>query len=214
MDKIYINNKPIILSDKVIKSSEYKLYTYGAISIPEILHKLKFSRLKGVVLFHPDIDELWYDFRNYFEVITAAGGMVTDENGHYLFIKRNNFWDLPKGKQEDGETPEQTAVREVEEECGISQIEVNSFIKKTFHIYMEDYKEKLKCTYWYAMTYKGSRLPVPQSEEGITDARFIARQDINSMYSKMYKNIEELVINYLNTKDEDSTDQRTKKSAG
>ena len=199
LDKIYINNKPIIFSDKIIKPSEYKLYIYKSISIPEILHKLKYSKLKGVVLVHSELNELWHDFKNNFDCITAAGGLVMNSNNDYLFIKRNNYWDLPKGRQEIGETLEQTAVREVEEECGISHLELDSFIKKTYHIYLENQKEKLKCTYWYAMTYKGDKTPIPQSEEGITEAKFIAKNGLRNMYSKMYKNVEELVINYLNT---------------
>ena len=53
-------------------------------------------------------------------LIEAAGGLVINRKGEYLFIYRNDKWDLPKGKLEKGERKRQGAVREVEEECGIT----------------------------------------------------------------------------------------------
>ncbi|MFF0144407.1 ADP-ribose pyrophosphatase YjhB (NUDIX family) [Amycolatopsis sulphurea] len=57
---------------------------------------------------------------------TSAGGLVLDhEREHAVLIGRLDrhgrlLWSLPKGHIEDGETVEQTAVREVKEETGIS----------------------------------------------------------------------------------------------
>ncbi len=58
---------------------------------------------------------------------TSAGGLVVDLAGHparAAIIARVNRagrleWCLPKGHLEAGETPEQAAVREIEEETGI-----------------------------------------------------------------------------------------------
>ena len=46
-------------------------------------------------------------------------GAVVIEDGEVLLIDGGRFWSFPKGHIEDGETPEQTAVREVYEETGI-----------------------------------------------------------------------------------------------
>jgi 8-oxo-dGTP pyrophosphatase MutT (NUDIX family) len=57
---------------------------------------------------------------------TSAGGLVMDDGRlHAVLIGRLDrhgrlLWSLPKGHIEDGETVEQTAVREVKEETGIS----------------------------------------------------------------------------------------------
>ncbi|WP_026360527.1 NUDIX hydrolase [Amycolatopsis nigrescens] len=57
---------------------------------------------------------------------TSAGGLVVDaERANAVLIGRLDrqgklLWSLPKGHIEDGETTEQTAVREVKEETGIS----------------------------------------------------------------------------------------------
>lgn len=57
-------------------------------------------------------------------VIKAAGGLIIQDN-KALLIKRinvsayNNMWAIPGGKPENGETEEQNAIRELEEEIGI-----------------------------------------------------------------------------------------------
>ena len=54
----------------------------------------------------------------------SAGGLVFDDKGRVAIIARHSRsghleWCLPKGHIEKGETPQQTAVREVHEETGI-----------------------------------------------------------------------------------------------
>lgn len=54
----------------------------------------------------------------------SAGGLVFDDRGRVVIIARHSRsghleWCLPKGHIEKGETPQQTAVREVHEETGI-----------------------------------------------------------------------------------------------
>ena len=54
----------------------------------------------------------------------SAGGLVFDDHGRVAIIARHSRsghleWGLPKGHIEKGETPQQTAVREVHEETGI-----------------------------------------------------------------------------------------------
>jgi len=54
-------------------------------------------------------------------VILAAGGLVRDADGNVVVVHRPKYddWTLPKGKLDGGETFEQAAVREVEEETGL-----------------------------------------------------------------------------------------------
>ncbi len=198
MIKVFVNNKPIIFSDVVIKASAYRHYIYKDISVSELIHKLKHTRLKGVVLLGDDCQSMTEDFFSCFDQVSAAGGVVLNNRGEYLFIQRYKHWDLPKGKQEGGESIEQTALREVSEECGITSLTSTGFIQPTYHIYTEDGKEKLKTTYWYAMTYDGNEQPQPQIEEGITMVKFLGKEHIKAMCDKMYKNIEELITNHLN----------------
>lgn len=50
-------------------------------------------------------------------VISIA--VVTEPSGRVLFVRRGDFYELPGGKVEDGETPLEAVVRELEEETGI-----------------------------------------------------------------------------------------------
>src|ERR1700752_721997 len=74
-------------------------------------------------------------FCNEFLVIEAAGGLIKNKEGQYLFIYRHNKWDLPKGKLDKREKPDAAAIRECQEECGIQQIELKDFLTNTYHIY-------------------------------------------------------------------------------
>ncbi|MBM3669558.1 MAG: NUDIX hydrolase [Actinobacteria bacterium] len=56
---------------------------------------------------------------------TSAGGLVLDERRRGALIGRHDrrgrmVWSLPKGHIEEGETPEAAAIREIQEETGIS----------------------------------------------------------------------------------------------
>ncbi len=52
---------------------------------------------------------------------TSCGGIVFDGARRVLLLRRSDegIWCLPKGTMEPGETPERTAIREVEEETGL-----------------------------------------------------------------------------------------------
>ncbi len=54
-------------------------------------------------------------------MIRAAGGVVRDADGNVVVVHRPKYddWTFPKGKLDDGESFEQAAVREVEEETGL-----------------------------------------------------------------------------------------------
>jgi 8-oxo-dGTP diphosphatase len=54
--------------------------------------------------------------------VQAAGGVVIDGDGRVVLVHRPKYddWSLPKGKLAPGESFEEAAVREVEEETGLS----------------------------------------------------------------------------------------------
>lgn len=108
--------------------------------------------------------------------INAAGGVLyrfKDSLAEILLIKRNGFWDLPKGKVEIGESIEDAAIREVEEETGVKKISIRSYLCETYHEYVQKGVSYGKTTYWYLMDSNGfDEDTKPQIEEGITDTEW------------------------------------------
>ena len=53
--------------------------------------------------------------------VEAAGGVVLDDEGRVVLVHRTRYddWSLPKGKLDPGESFEEAALREVEEETGM-----------------------------------------------------------------------------------------------
>lgn len=134
------------------------------------------------------------------EKIIAAGGIVENEDAKILFQFRRGKWDLPKGKWDEGETIEECAVREVEEETGLKNINRKNLIGKTIHYYKENGKEIEKETYWYAMSIKGHQELIPQLEEGITALDWVGENEMQPYLSNTFDNIVDIVKKYYSTK--------------
>ena len=128
--------------------------------------------------------------------IIAGGGIVRNDENKILFQFRRGKWDLPKGKLEQGEKIEDCAVREVEEETGLHDIQLGELVGVTNHFYKEKGKEMEKETHWFAMKVSGSQELVPQLEEDITELRWVAQNELKNYLQNSFKNIEEIVKKY------------------
>lgn len=145
------------------------------------------------VLVSDDTKSVFNAIKSKLRVIEAAGGLVKNENGKYLFIYRHSRWDLPKGKLELKEKKKDAAVREVEEECGLKIKKLKEKLTKTYHVYEIKGKPVLKISHWYAMEAKGNQKLTPQIEEGITDVKWFAKQDFSVIRANTFANILEVV---------------------
>ena len=139
------------------------------------------------------ITDNWESFCADYTLIEAAGGLVYNLDNQLLMIFRNGKWDLPKGKLEVGENIKECAIREVEEECGISGLSISKPLQDTYHTYAINEQKILKRTYWFEMktNFKGGLLP--QTEEGITKVVWVDKQDIAEKLENSYGNIIELL---------------------
>lgn len=132
--------------------------------------------------------------------VRAAGGIITDDEGNMLLIRRNNRWDLPKGKVEDGETLLQAALREVQEETGITPLPTTHYPLpiKTYHIFNLYGGWHLKQTSWFALHATGSHLQgAPQQEEGITEVAWVAPDEWYSRLQHSYGTLKTLSSRWI-----------------
>ena len=188
MYKVFINDKPIILTSSYQNEETFSVQLFKHTVVDEVIHRLKNENIEGIVLHCDNLEQDWDNFKNNFKVVVAGGGLVINENQDILFIYRNHKWDLPKGRIEKGESIDTTAIREVEEECGIKDIQIRQKLITTWHIYFQN-QYCLKETHWFLMdsNYKGELKP--QVEEGITEVKFIPNTDMNSVIDNSYSNI-------------------------
>lgn len=158
-----------------------------------IYGKFRQSRIRDLIIVCADVESTWKEFTTHFTGIEAAGGRVRNSDNEVLFIFRRGKWDLPKGKIEDGEEVEEAAIREVEEECGITGLSIIRELPSTYHIYMQDDEEILKRTYWFEMRSDDKRKLVPQEEEGITQVRWMNKREVEQALSNTYDSIVEVM---------------------
>ncbi|MBL7966849.1 MAG: NUDIX domain-containing protein [Prolixibacteraceae bacterium] len=203
MYKVFFNDSTILISSEIKKSfknnipDDFNFEGYGIVN--QIICEIESGR--GNIIYnlcHPKTDRLWKYFRKRFVEIPAAGGLVQNKDGKLLFIKRLGVWDLPKGKIEKGESDQSAAVREVEEECGLSGVRILSQLDSTFHIYHSPYLPDsdnlvLKETKWFLMEYTGSEEPVPQMEENIEEVCWFDRSELPIVLANTYHSLRDLL---------------------
>lgn len=140
-------------------------------------------------------------FFSLFALINAAGGLVSNSENKLLCILRWGKWDLPKGKAEKGEKMEETAIREVEEECGISNPTNEGLNSITYHIYEHPVKPGkwiLKQTHWFNMMYEGNQLLVPQVKEDIVEAKWFSKSELGVVIENTWSSLKPLISDWAN----------------
>ncbi|MCD6556054.1 MAG: NUDIX domain-containing protein [Bacteroidales bacterium] len=142
--------------------------------------------IKEISFEHPDLNKLFNDIKLYFNYIEAAGGLVKNKNNELLVIQRFDIPDLPKGKIEKNEKPEDAAIREVEEECGITGLKITGKAEPSYHIYTIKNKKVLKKTHWFYMNYAGDETLKPQTEEDITKVEWCDKSTAKKYKQKTY----------------------------
>jgi 8-oxo-dGTP pyrophosphatase MutT (NUDIX family) len=145
------------------------------------------------ILIAGDIAFNWNNFRTNYKLIEAAGGLVQNQSSKWLFIHRNGVWDLPKGKLEKGESVEECAVREVAEECGIDEPTIEKPLSPTYHTYELKGKRILKKTHWYLMQSSDTSELIPQTEEGITEVKWVSTAEAKTLSESSFGSIQEVI---------------------
>jgi 8-oxo-dGTP pyrophosphatase MutT (NUDIX family) len=195
--KIYFNDKPLFLCDNIDKTIEPFIHHDDAVFIDElnahtiktIIHEMQLPKVHAGVFFHPDFEELKKAFFKKFTLIQAAGGLVINEKDEILMIYRRGKWDLPKGKLDKGEKLEDCAIREVEEETGLKNVNLISPLMITYHTYHEGSRFILKESHWYSMKVSGEQWLMPQTEEDIHEIKWIKKSDLKTYMKNSFPSV-------------------------
>jgi len=210
MYKIFVNDKPVYFSSHddlgllFSQSNEIKNFPLfehvnDLTAIQSSLGLLSSTSVNGVIFSANNVKTLKELFFSNFKLVVAAGGLVHNENHHILMIYRRGKWDLPKGKQDKGETIDETALREVTEETGVSDLQIVNKINLyawqqpcTYHCYTEREKRLIKATHWFEMRCPDQAL-VPQAEENIEMAVWADTKSLQFMEGNTFGAIRDVL---------------------
>jgi ADP-ribose pyrophosphatase YjhB (NUDIX family) len=199
--KIYFDDRPLFLCDVIDETIRPFIHHDDAVFIDELdahmvrtmIHEMQQTRVHAGVFYHQNLDELKNAVFKKFTVVRAAGGLVKNDSDHILMIFRRGKWDLPKGKLDPQEKLEDCALREVEEETGMKNVELSSALTVTYHTYYQGTKHMLKESHWFMMNGPGQQTLTPQTEEDITDIKWIDSGNIQAYLAKAFPLIFDII---------------------
>lgn len=134
-------------------------------------------------------------------VVRAAGGLVENSAGDILMIRRKGWPDLPKGHIDEGESSEQAAIREVQEETGLCEVEIVAPLCTTRHFHNAYGRWEVKQTDWYLMYAEGENPTLtPQEGEQITSAEWLRARRLWNAVEESYSTIKVVFEKFLEYK--------------
>lgn len=208
MIKIYFNNQPLFLNDKITPEIEELLHHEETVFIDDfnfhtvkaMIHKMKLPKTNAGVFLHSNVEETLKAFKKELTLIQAAGGLVYTPENEILFIFRRGKWDLPKGKLEEGEKTEACAVREIKEETGIENLQIDKPLCITYHTYHQDGKHILKESHWFLIKTSKQNNLIPQTEEDIEKCEWTSIDQLTPYLENTHASISDVVnagVSYL-----------------
>lgn len=204
MYKVFINEKPVILTGNTPKSvggDKIRMYQHtGLMGLGQITEALVENQNdeEPVVINSKDFQLLRNDFLSLFDPVTAAGGIVFHPEKGMLWIRRHGRWDLPKGKIDRNEKVERAAIREVEEETGIRKISIRAPLGTTHHAYREKNSLILKTSHWFVMeTEKPDSKLIPQLNEGIMEVAWADENSVQEKIDDTWASLKELAADFV-----------------
>ncbi len=189
MYKVFVNDKPLFLTNEISKETNFQIFLLESIDIKQLIIKIFQNKIQKAYLYHPDEKQIMKTLKSKIPVNKAGGGLVYNKKGEVLFIFRDGKWDLPKGGTEKGEEIEATAMREVEEETGVNQLKITKKLQKTYHVFKRNGIYKLKITHWFEMQSDFDGIPIGQIEEGIEKVMWVNPNEIPEILKNSYENI-------------------------
>ncbi len=192
MYKVFVKEVAIIVTSNKNAFKNHNTFNIKKVNFNHIVDQIENNGLTDVVLYSKNEAKLLKRLHKLLPLVVAGGGLVLNRDNDFLFIQRNGKWDLPKGKAEDDETIEQTAIREVEEETGVKNVKISNYLGDTYHTFSRKGKLKLKLTHWFIMETSSVKKLKPQKKEGITKAVWLNKEMATIALKESYANIREL----------------------
>lgn len=197
MRKVFFEKRCIIIcspDDPSLSDPNAIVFRLGeSIDIHTLIAMVETSEsLQRICIPSDDVEATYHSICSEFKEVNAGGGLVCNRRGDFLLISRNGLWDLPKGHQDPGEPIEETSLREVSEETGISDLELKELICITDHCYRRDGIWHLKHTWWFGMLYNDPTDLTPQREEDIAKAAWVAKSSLPPYLTNTYPSIAEV----------------------
>jgi len=189
MYKVFVNDKPLFLTNEVAKETDFQLFLLESVDIEQLIIKMFNNKIQKAYLYYPDEKEILKKIKDKIPVKKAGGGLVYNKNGLVLFIFRNGKWDLPKGGCEKDEDIKDCSIREVEEETGVKGLKITKKLQKTYHIFKRNGVFRLKITHWFEMYTNYDGTSIPQLEEGIEKVAWLNPEEIQQALQNSYENI-------------------------
>ena len=214
MYTIYFNAKPLFITNDSTPELQAWQQKGGTVTakglergaIKHIIQEMQEDNTEAGIIMHSDMDALLKAVKEQFTLIQAAGGFVHTPDDHILFIFRRGKWDLPKGKLDEGEDLPTCAVREVTEETGLKDIQLQQPLLITYHTYYEGTRHILKESHWYTMLAEHPNTLAPQAEEDILECKWIAITETAAVLNNTHPSIIDVVragTEYLKSKKPD-----------
>jgi 8-oxo-dGTP pyrophosphatase MutT (NUDIX family) len=229
--KIFLNNRTIqfvAIAPETVLSTDMMVKYESVEKLKETYDDFeRFERYLNLLILDqsfnkPNADSSFHAFVSLFKYLPAAGGLVKNEKGEYLFIHRLGHWDLPKGKidKKDFQNPasgersklsiivdkesaphplaaRKAAIREVKEETGLKSVNITRDLSCTWHIYKLKEKHILKQTFWFEMAADSNQTLRPQTSEGIFLVKWTPATAIHCILSHTYASIRELLLDVM-----------------
>lgn len=193
MEKVFLKDRVISFSGEEIKGIQRVEVRNKKLLHQALIRWLADENREDIFLHGYNQEQIKADFRKSLFFQEAAGGVVFNKQKRVLFIYRSGIWDLPKGKIDRGESEEDCALREVEEETGVKGLQITENLKSSYHIYWHNSKWFLKKTYWFFMETSSEEGLKPQLEEEITEARWMNNQECREVLKETFRSLRESI---------------------
>lgn len=141
---------------------------------------MKILKSNSILLIRKQKNDVVFLEKRHTVIEAVSCGGVVFHRGKVLLLYKNHFgrytgWVMPKGTMEDGESREETALREVEEETGVKAT-IIKYIGKTQYSFQGDSDTIRKTVHWFLMN-SSSYYSTPQLEEHFKDSGYYKQHE-------------------------------------